>query len=113
MLLSHFAVLNHLIRVADGRTPLELARAFQVPKTTMTHTLAGLERAGYVAMRRNEQDGRSKRVWITEEGRAFRDGAVAAMAPDFVELNGEFPVDKVRQIVPHLECLRKIMDARR
>ena len=29
--LSQFTVLNHLTRVKDGRTPLELARAFQVP----------------------------------------------------------------------------------
>jgi DNA-binding MarR family transcriptional regulator len=39
----HFSVLNHLMRVADGRTPLELARAFQVPKTTLSHTLAAGE----------------------------------------------------------------------
>ena len=68
MLVSHFAVLNHLIRVEDGRTPRELARAFQVPKTTMTHTLAGLESAGYVRMKPNAEDGRSKRVWITPAG---------------------------------------------
>ncbi len=43
VLVSHFSVLNHLIRVRDGATPLQLANAFQVPKTTMTHTLAGLE----------------------------------------------------------------------
>ena len=35
-LISHFSVLNHLIRVKDGQTPLVIARAFQVPKTTMT-----------------------------------------------------------------------------
>jgi hypothetical protein len=39
----HFSVLNHLMRVADGRTPLELARAFQVPKTTLSHTLGAGE----------------------------------------------------------------------
>ena len=38
-LTSHFGVLNHLMNVHDGRTPLKLARAFQVPKTTMTHTI--------------------------------------------------------------------------
>ncbi|MEM9975891.1 MAG: helix-turn-helix domain-containing protein, partial [Pseudomonadota bacterium] len=50
-LLPHFSVLNHLIRVRDGPTPLALARAFQVPKTSMTHTLAGLERGGLIEMR--------------------------------------------------------------
>jgi hypothetical protein len=37
----HFSVLNHLIRVEDGRTPLELATAFQVPKTTSATRLRG------------------------------------------------------------------------
>jgi len=46
MELSHFSVLNHLVRVQDGQTPLVLARTFQVPKTSMTHTLAGLEGRG-------------------------------------------------------------------
>jgi len=43
---SQFTVLNHLVRVRDGGTPLELARAFQVPKTSMTHSLNVLERHG-------------------------------------------------------------------
>jgi hypothetical protein len=42
---SQFSILNHLIRVSDGRTPLELAKAFQVPKTTMTSTLSGATRS--------------------------------------------------------------------
>ena len=39
---SHFSVINHLCRLGDGRTPLEIARAFQVTKPTMTNTLAKL-----------------------------------------------------------------------
>ena len=57
---SHFSVLNHLIRVQDGRTPLALARAFQVPKTTMTHTLAGLEKLGFVAAGETELFGAAR-----------------------------------------------------
>ena len=52
LLVSHFSVVNHLIRVRDGSTPLELARAFQVPKTSMSHTLAGLEKNGFVEIGR-------------------------------------------------------------
>ncbi len=51
MLVSHFSVLNHLIRMADGRTPLELARAFQVAKTIVTHTLTTLEKHGLIEVR--------------------------------------------------------------
>ncbi len=113
MLVSHFAVLNHLIRVEDGRTPLELARAFQVPKTTMTHTLAGLETAGFIRMTPNATDGRSKRVWITPAGRRFRNSSIAALAPDLDDLAQAFAADRVAKILPELEALRKIMDRRR
>jgi hypothetical protein len=51
----HFSVLNHLMRVEDGRTPLELARAFQVPKTTLS-TLAG--GAGKARVDRDEAEPR-------------------------------------------------------
>lgn len=113
MLVSHFAVLNHLVRVKDGRTPLELARAFQVAKTTMTHTLAGLEKAGFIEMRPNEDDARSKRVWITEKGRGFRDDAIRAVKPDIDSLKLEVTEARVKRILPELEELRKIMDKRR
>ncbi len=113
MLVSHFAVLNHLIRVEDGRTPLALARAFQVPKTTMTHTLAGLDAAGFIRMKPNAEVGRSKRVWITPAGRKFRNAAIATVTPDLDDLAGEFDEDRVAKILPELEALRKIMDRRR
>ena len=79
---AHFSVLNHLIRVRDGQTPLTLASAFQVPKTTMTHTLLGLEARGLVETRPNPKDGRSKQVWLTPTGRAFRDEAIGLLAGD-------------------------------
>ncbi|TNC69824.1 MarR family winged helix-turn-helix transcriptional regulator [Rubellimicrobium roseum] len=112
-LVSHFSVLNHLIRVGDGRTPLELARAFQVPKTTMTHTLGGLERAHLVEMRPNPEDGRSKRVWITEEGRAFREEAIAGLGPDVARLAALVPEETMAALVPGLEALRRALDADR
>ena len=109
-LVSHFGVLNHLVRVGDGRTPLDLARAFQVPKTTMTHTLAGLDRAGLVATRPNPEDGRSKRVWITPAGRAFRDDAIAALAPDVARLAARVPDETLAALLPGLETLRRALD---
>lgn len=113
MLRSHFSVLNHLIRVSDGRTPLELSRAFQVPKASMTHTLAGLEKAGFVALRPHPKDGRSKQVWLTEAGRAFRDDAVAALEADIEGLAAEIPTDEVAAALPFLTRLRKVMDSAR
>lgn len=109
----HFAVLGHLVRVADGRTPLELARAFQLPKTSMTHTLAGLEAAGLVEMRPNPQDGRSKRVFVTAAGRAFRDAAIAALGPDLARLAAEVDPARLAALVPELAAVRRVMDRQR
>jgi DNA-binding MarR family transcriptional regulator len=111
--LSQFTVLNHLIRVKDGRTPLELARAFQVPKTSMTHSLAVLERHGLIETRPNARDGRSKRVWITEAGRAFRQNAIAGMVPDLADLAHRFPAARLSETLPALTDLREIMDRMR
>ena len=62
MTLSQFSVLNHLARLGGNRTPLQIARAMQVTKGTMTNTLGHLERARHISVRPDERDGRSKRV---------------------------------------------------
>lgn len=111
--LPQFSVLNHLVRVKDGRTPLALARAFQVPKTSMTHSLAVLERHGLIEMRPNPRDGRSKFVFITDAGRAFRQQALAAINPDMAALAASFPADRLAEALPALTALRQIMDAMR
>jgi len=113
LLVSHFTVLNHLVRVQDGRTPVELARAFQVAKTTMTHTLTGLEKAGLVELWSNEDDGRSKRVWITDNGRQFLLDTLRSLGPELEDLKSVFPKERVEQLLPGLEELRRIMDERR
>jgi DNA-binding MarR family transcriptional regulator len=111
--LPQFTVLNHLVRVKDGRTPLELVRAFQVPKTSMSHSLAVLERHGLVEMRPNARDGRSKCVFITDAGRVFRSTALAAIRPDMIRLAARFPAATLAEVLPVLTELRQIMDAER
>ena len=110
---AHFAVLSHLMRVEDGRTPVELARAFQLPKTSVTHTVAVLEKRGLVDVRPNPNDRRSKCVWLTDAGRALRDDTIAAMAPDFETLAAGFDVAKLQDILPVLTELRVFMDHQR
>ena len=112
-LVSHFAVLNHLARLGDGKTPLALARAFQVPKTTMTHTLAGLDKAGLVRFAPNPKDGRSKCVMLTDPGRAFRDAAIARLAPDLEAIARDIPPARVAAILPLLAEMRAWLDRER
>jgi DNA-binding MarR family transcriptional regulator len=112
-LMSHFVVLNHLARLGDGKTPLALARAFQVPKTTMTHTLAGLGKAGLVRFAPNPKDGRSKCVMLTEAGRAFRDGAIARLGPDLEAIARDIPPARLAAILPLLAEVRGWLDRER
>ena len=109
----HFSVLNHLIRVADGRTPLELALAFQVPKTSMTNTLAGLESRGLVETRPNPADRRAKRGWLTEKGRRFREEAIAMMVPTLEGFARRFSPDDIGALLPRLAEMRAFLDAAR
>ncbi len=113
LIAPHFAVLSHLINRGDGATPIDMARAFQVPKTSMTHTLKGLEKGGYVALRPNPQDGRSKQVWLTDKGRDLRNRTIEAMAPKMLKLVSEFDAEKLLAIKPVLTDLRIYMDAAR
>jgi len=112
-LLPHFTVLNHLIRVGDGRTPMELSRAFQVPKASMTHTLGGLTKAGYIEMRANTKDKRSKLIYITETGRDFHESAIINLKPDVDEISELFKVEEVESILPALQSLRETLDKMR
>lgn len=113
VLVSHFSVLNSLVRVKDGRTPLELANAFEVPKTTMTHTLAGLEGRGWVTMRPNPKDKRSKQVWITPEGHRFREEAIASVCREMGPLLANIDVKDVRAALPFLAHVRQVLDRAR
>ncbi|RLJ51543.1 MarR family transcriptional regulator [Litoreibacter meonggei] len=110
LIAPHFGVLNHLISVGDGSTPVELARTFQVPKTSMTHTLAGLEKHGLVEMRPNPADGRSKKVWLKPEGRKMRDATIAALGPEFEGIATAVSLGEVEQVLPILTKLRVFLD---
>lgn len=107
MELSHFGVLNLLVRLQEEMTPAELARAFHVTRGAMTNTLNKLEWAGYVHIRPDWDDARRKKVAISPTGRAARDAALAAITPlidDAVQRLGE---ERVRQTIPVLRSLRQ------
>lgn len=110
LIAPHFGVLSHLSKGRDGATPLQMARAFQVPKTSMTHTLKGLEQGGYVTLKPNPEDGRSKQVWLTQKGHDLRNQTIQALAPDFFALIGQFDVKRLKAIKPVLSDLRQVLD---
>ncbi|MCU0901799.1 MAG: MarR family transcriptional regulator [Cypionkella sp.] len=111
--MPQFALLNHLVRVGEGWTPQRLARAFQVPKTSMTNTLSGLLERGLVDVRSNPADGRSKLVFLTDAGRRFREQAMGAVLPELQLIETQVSADQVEALLPGLMHLRQVMDQAR
>ena len=110
---SQFGVLNHFVRLGGARTPLELARAFQVSKGTMTNTLQRLEAAGLIAVAPDAKDRRSKRVTITAKGRATHAAAVEALRPEAEALAATLDLTRLAALLPELTRIREIMDKAR
>ncbi|MEM9756693.1 MAG: MarR family transcriptional regulator [Pseudomonadota bacterium] len=110
---SHFAILNHLTKRGDGRTPVAIAAAMQVTKTTMTHSLKVLEGRGFISVRANPDDGRGKLVYLTEAGQRFRTGAIDRV----IEMFGRILTPEIRavmaQALPQMRRVRTHLDANR
>jgi len=113
MVMAQFAVLNHLAKRPEGQTPLALARAFQVPKTSMTHSLMILERRGLVESAPNPADGRSKIMRITPAGSRFRASVIEALMPDIAAALSKLEAGTLEKLLPLLRHLRMVLDAAR
>jgi len=111
--LPQFAVLNHLVRLGDQQSPVELARAMQVTKATMSSTLGRLERKGLVAGNPNPDDGRSRRIAITPRGRKVRDRAITAVAGHIADIEKEIGTAALENGLPLLRKVRTLLDRAR
>lgn len=109
----HFSVLNHLVRLGDGVTPRDLARAFQVPKNSMTNTLSGLEERGLIEIRPNPDDARSKRIYLTPAGKAFREKSIDALSVDLQQIATKIRVGDIDALLPTLRHVRQVLDDNR
>lgn len=110
---SHFAVLNHMVRLGDGKTPLTLADTLQVTKGTMTHTLSALLQRGFIRMKPHATDGRSKLVFLTKKGREFQIKAVDSLGPAMSALDGKLDYKQMIKMLPELAKVRSVLDENR
>ncbi|MFY0682021.1 MAG: MarR family transcriptional regulator [Thalassovita sp.] len=110
MEISHFSVLNHLARLADERSPAQLAKSFHVTRGAMTNTLSKLEWAGYIHIRPDWDDARRKMVAISPSGIQARDAALAAISPMISDLVTDLGGEKVRAVLPILRDLRQKLE---
>jgi len=110
MELSHFSVLNHLVRTTDERTPAQLAKAFHVTRGAMTNTLNKLEIAGHIHIRPDWDDARRKFVAVSPAGRRARDEAIQAISPVISGVAETLGIDRVRAVLPVLRELRSQLE---
>lgn len=110
---SHFVVLNHLVRMGDGRSLARIARAVQVERPAMTNTIQKLEARGLVHVGPHPTDGRGKLVFLTEAGRAARREAVAAATGAITPITQGFDQAEILAALPLLRRLRAALDAAR
>lgn len=108
--MSQFRLLNHFARLGGERTPVELARAFQVTKGAVTNAVQKLEAKGFVQTRPDPSDGRGKLVSLTRAGRRARDDAVATLEPFVPKLLAEIGEEEFAAALPLLERLRIFLD---
>lgn len=57
--LPHCRVLNHLVRLGDGRSPKSLAAAFRLSKSATTNSVRRLQACGFVDVRTRRIAGAS------------------------------------------------------
>ena len=110
LLLPHFTLLNHLVRIGDGRSPVAIARALQLAKGAITNTLQRLEARGLVRVEPDPADGRGKRVFLTEAGRARREAAIAAVAPSLAEATAALGPVAMAETIARLRTVRERLD---
>jgi DNA-binding MarR family transcriptional regulator len=110
---SEYWLLFHMVRRGDGDTPSRLAKVFQVSKPSMTATIARLAAKGCVQVVDDTADGRSKRVLLTDAGRAAHDGARARLATAQQKLFAGFDVNGLLQHAGAIALLRQYLDAQR
>lgn len=110
MTANQFGLLGHLSRRPEGSTPIKLATAFQVPKTTMTHMISVLEGRDLIELAQNPKDKRSKVARITPKGIGFLQSTIADLEPAMAGVITEAGIDAFGDVLPALEHIREIMD---
>ena len=82
----------------DGKRPVELAAEANMSKQAMNYLLGQLEGLGYLERRRDAEDGRSTRVYLTDRGDATREVIRGAVRDVEVEWAGELGAKDLEQL---------------
>ena len=107
---SHFTILNYITTMETEKTPAQLARSFNLTKGAITNTLNKLSKMGYIHVRPDWDDGRSKLISVSQAGKRARDSAVDSIEPILNELMKFMGTEKTKSIIPFLRDLRILLN---
>lgn len=110
---SQFIVLQHLTRLDEEWSPARLANALQVTKGAVTNTLNRLESRGLVEIAPNPEDGRGKRVRLTEPGRDMREHCIRLVKPLLADMESALGRERFEEALPFLMETRRYLDTHR
>ena len=104
---SNFALLNHFSRRKEEKTPLQLAKTFNVTKGAMTNTLNKLEKLGYIHIRPDWEDARKKLVSISQSGIDARNNSMKMIKPLLNEIISNTISTNERELLTELRKFRE------
>ncbi len=102
-----FPVMLHLWQ-QDGLTQRDLVTRVDVEQATMANTLARMERDGLITRRPDLQDGRVRRIWLTDRGRGLQRDATVAAAEENENVLAGLPTDERDQLIALLRKAIKL-----
>ena len=101
------------MRLPGPHTPTQIAKAFQVTKGAMTHSLGLLVNNGFVSLEKATRDGRSRHVCITSAGVDMFRETVTRLNPYFSDLSASVPNREIEALTKTLQKIRMLMDSAR
>jgi len=103
---SYRHILFHLSH-QDGVTQLDLAEMTRLKPPTISVTLQKMQEEGYVERKRDEEDLRNTRVFITERGRAFNETAKNLVESLDATAIAGFNEEEIKQLMAMLVRIRE------
>ena len=105
-----FPVMLHLWQ-QDGLTQRDLVERVDVEQATMANTLSRMERDGLIVRRPDPEDGRLRRIWLTERGQDLRAEATKAAAQENENVLSGLPAAERDQLIALLRKAIKLNEA--
>ena len=90
---------------SDGLTQKQLVERLDIEQATMVNTRARMERDGLIIRKKDANDGRVQRIWLTERGQDLRDPAIEAAMAENLETLSCLSEDEQREFVTTMQTI--------